>query len=237
MKQLTTQAQGQALAEGLVVLVLLCGLWAASTWLFRLQDMALQVSHASRSVVFAATRGVDLPAATDQVRERYFSGPSHQWRARSGELWLREGRPELSIGLHTLPVLSSYAQPGAGAHGAAVMASSLGVGDRVLTEAVVQLQPRALDTGTAPLLIGKQSILVGAGHAADDVGVVHRVASSAAAWSVATGASVATGQSLASLLAPLDRGWSRAAADFDWLSPWQGDVPAMHLNSLDGSPG
>ncbi|MBC2769280.1 hypothetical protein [Pusillimonas minor] len=237
MRRPTTRARGQALAEGVVVLVVLCGLWAASTWLFRLQDMALQVSHASRSVAFAATRGGSLFAATDQVRERYFSGPSHQWRTRSGVSWLRAGRSELSVDIDTLPVLSPYAQPGAGAHGAGVLAASLGVGDRVLTEAVVQLQPRALDTGTAPLLIGKQSILVGAGHAADDVGVLHRVGSSAAAWSVAAGSSVATGQALASVLAPLDRGWSRTAPDFDWLSPWQGDVPAMHLDSSGGSPG
>lgn len=237
MKRPTTQARGQALIEGVVVLVVLCGLWAASTWLFRLQDMALQVLHASRSVAFAATRGGSLSAATDLVRERYFSGPSHQWRTRAGEPWLRAGRPELSVDIQTSPGLSPYAQPGAGAHGAAVLTSSLGVGDGVLTEAVVRLHPRALDTGASPLLIGRQSILVGAGHAVDDADVVQRVGSSAAAWSVATGSSVSTGQALASVLEPLDRGWSRAAPDFDWLSRWLGDVPALHLNSSGGSPG
>ncbi|ROT44209.1 hypothetical protein [Pusillimonas sp. NJUB218] len=237
MIRLPTQARGQALAEGVVVLVVLCGLWAASTWLFRLQDMALQVLHASRSVAFAATRGGSLSAAADLVRERYFSGPSHQWRTRAGESWLRSGRPELSVDIGTLPALSPYAQPGAGAHGAAVLASSLGVGDSLLTEAVVRLQPRALDTGAAPLLVGRQSILVGAGHAIDDADVVQRVGSSAAAWSVATASSVSTGQALASVLEPLDRGWSRAVPDLDWLSPWHADVPAWHLKPSGGSPG
>lgn len=44
----TTSQRGQALVEGLVILLVLLVLWVGIAWLGRLQDMGLQAVHGSR---------------------------------------------------------------------------------------------------------------------------------------------------------------------------------------------
>src|SRR5690554_6440980 len=104
--------QGQALVEGVVVLLVLVALWVSAGWLFRLQDMALQASHGSRYAAFSAARGVDDQRVQATVRQRYFSGPSHQWRTLSGRQWLAAGRPEVLASSSHTPILTANAQPG-----------------------------------------------------------------------------------------------------------------------------
>ena len=226
--------QGQALVEGVVVLLVLVALWVSAGWLFRLQDMALQASHGSRYAAFSAARGVDDQRVQATVRQRYFSGPSHQWRTLSGRQWLAAGRPEVLASSSHTPILTANAQPGMGHVASTLLRQEWSVTSDQIIQTQVSLQPRTLTNGVAPRLSRRQFILVGAGHSVDDAHVVQRVAQSALGWSGVATYSAAQGAGLASVMVPVDQGWGRPAPQFDWLAKWQGAVPQQHLTPHTG---
>lgn len=220
---------GQALAEGVVVMAVLLLLWVMSGWLLRLQDLALQASNASRYAAFDLAR----QANADQIQFStspiaYFSGKGQQWRDLRGRSWLADERSVQLRGKRGTS-LSALAQPG-GKHAlASTLRQQWAFADTGVREVTITVSP---ETGVAnqPESIKRQAfIVVDTGHASDDSHVVRRVAASDLAWAQTEQQSRNAGQALAARLQPLDIPWSRPEPTFDWLRPWQHDVPSVHL--------
>src|SRR5690606_38329884 len=102
---------GQAVVEGLLVLIALTSLWVAAAWLGHLQDMALSAQHASRQAAFSLTRNPE-EERVDRVRQQYFTGPAHQWSDRRGNPMLGASRDSVQLHVDRRSVLHQRAQPG-----------------------------------------------------------------------------------------------------------------------------
>ncbi|NYT85851.1 hypothetical protein [Pollutimonas harenae] len=232
---------GQALAEGLVAMVVLASIWVAVAWLGRLQDMALSAQHASGLAAFAYTRN---PAAHIDygIRAHYFQGPAHQWKDRSGHSLLASSLHQVQFDFKRASVLSQAGQPG----GIDAMAVSLrddwGIQDEGIVNAAVHFLPGSGTVDVAgnsvlglgafndyPQLRRHTAILEGAGHASNDTRVQQVVAQSTQAWSDSARASVDMGKKVDAAMAAVDAPWHRARPVLDWLSPWAGHVPAARL--------
>jgi hypothetical protein len=133
----------------------------------------------------------------------------------------------------------AYGGPG-GARGAALR-RELQVEDRGMVTARAAIAAAASPGSMARLTISRHtSILADAGHAADDQRAQQRIAASRQAWGDAARLSLAAGRRALARFKDLDRGWSRAAPDFDWLSPWADlaprDQPPRARRSAGGAP-
>ncbi|MGA0584480.1 MAG: TadE family protein, partial [Castellaniella sp.] len=81
---------GQALVETLVVLVALGSLWLGIAWLGRLQDVGLQLAHASRRAAFAHAHQGLAPEVLEPGGDGYLDAPGHRWRTRRDQGFLAE---------------------------------------------------------------------------------------------------------------------------------------------------
>lgn len=236
---------GQALVEGMVALLVLLSLWVGASWLGRLQDMALQATHASRYAAFATARDPLADIATE-VRQHYFSGPAHQWSDRRGKRLLGPGLDEVSLSADRHSILSPEAQAGAtSAHAQALRQGwrleDAGILDSRITAGPLFTQPSwhkkpsayGLDYFDKQQLVLQRhtAILTDAGHASDDLAVQQRVAESALAWGNSAHASYTSGAKVAAGMVAVDAAWNRPQPKFDWLKPWSGHVPEWHLGN------
>ncbi|MEO9121702.1 MAG: hypothetical protein ABI228_01745 [Burkholderiaceae bacterium] len=219
---------GQALVEGIVVLLALLSLWVAISWLGRFQDMALQASHASRFAAFSLTRNPGAPPII-QSRTDYFSGPDHQWMDRRGQSMLSKDRSEVTFKVVRQLALEPGAQPG----GASARAQELRQGWRLEDTGILKAYA-IVAPPHYPALARHTALLVGAGHASDDIDSQRRLAESPAAWSDSANRSYELGRRIESGASALDRAWGRSEPRFDWLGPWAGYVPAHHLGEFQG---
>ncbi|ARP91115.1 hypothetical protein CAL14_13145 [Bordetella genomosp. 9] len=80
------------------------------------------------------------------------------------------------------------------------------------------------------------SILIGAGHARDDVHAQSRIGASRAAWGDAARLSVQAARRARSQLRNMDSGWRREPLDPDWLKRWTDLAPADRVRH-DGRMG
>lgn len=238
-----SRQHGQALSEGLMVLAVLLSLWAAVSWLGRVQDMALQAAHGSRYAAFAATRSHD-EQALNQLTKAYFSGQGHQWALRSGQQILTSERSEITLRYRRLPALTPQAQAGGDGHYASVLREELATADSGILNATVSidlsrqrtaalhsakpLDLKASDTWW-PAMYRYTAILTGAGHASDDVHAQQRLAASDTAWASSTNVSYSLAKKVDAAMAAVDAAWGRSRPVFDWLQPWAGSVPDVHL--------
>lgn len=240
--------RGQALAEGLVVLLVLLSVWVAVGWLGRFQDMALQATHASRFAAFSVARHHDLRPAAD-IQHRYFSGPAHQWKDRHGRSVLSQEQTEVSLLVRSDAALDAYAQPGGPLADASSLRQGWRVEDTGIVQAIVTIGSRATIQNTAhkadafkiglsvfddryPVLSRHTAILAGAGHASNDPDAQHRIAESKLGWSNSAEDSYRLGRHMQMRVQPLDRAWGRAAPEFDWLVPWASHIPERHLTRI-----
>lgn len=255
-EQAVRQQRGQALTEALVAMLGLIVLWVALHWLAHYQDMALSATHAGRHAAFLATRtaadalehGYTDPG--HDLARQFFSGRAHRWTDRRGQ-------PVLNPATAVKPSwdrrerLSVQAQPGAGLASASVLRRDWAVDDTGILRASIALKfsesSRAGEGGVRdgllrlsqfdlpyPDLSRSTRILTGAGHAATDDATQARVASSGLAWRTAEAASLASAHEIAGRASGVDSGWSRAAPEFRWLSPWSGRVPAHLIEDYVG---
>lgn len=237
--------QGQALVEGLVVLLALISLWLGISWLARFQDMALQASHASRYAAFALSRNPDETVESD-VRQHYFSGPAHQWSDRRGKRLLSPGLDEVVLQPSRQTALANVAQPGGAVlyaqalrqdwrlEDAGVLAAQLSVAPRLSLVPQEQVLPAdGLSYFDQQRLVLRRhtAILTDAGHAADDIATQQTVANSSLAWGNSANSSYARGKKIASAMTAVDAAWNRTEPVFDWLGPWSGRVPEAHLGN------
>ena len=227
------RANGQALAEGVVILLVLIVLWVSATWLFRLQGMALQTTHAAGHVAFSAARGVATEVIERKIRQQFFDGPAYQWRTLNGSQWLSAGRREVHATLDARRSDHDSVSDPPNAFVSGLLAP-WSVGSPQDVTGHVAVQPRLLRDNQPTTLKRSQHIFVGAGHGRDDADVLARLGGSQQGWAGIAGQSVASGQSVAGRLQPLDQGWPRPEVRFDWLEPWVGAVPDRHLQLWSG---
>jgi hypothetical protein len=247
--------KGQALIEGVVVLLALLSLWVAIPWLSRFQDIALQASHASRFAAFSMTRNrAAMPV--QQIREHYFSGPAHQWADRRGQALLSLDKSEVSLKISAGAALAAQAQPGGSAQLAQLLRSDWRLEDSGIINAHVSVALPAFQVLATPAASGSDSIkagisqfdkgypvvsrhtaiLAGAGHASSDTDTQIRVSESGLGWSDSAQRSYALGRKIESRMAPVDQAWGRPAPVFDWLLPWAAEVPEFHIGNHPGEP-
>lgn len=235
---------GQALVESLVVMLALGGLFMVIPWLGRLQDIALQSTHASRFAAFSLTRDPDLRPLSQIVRH-FFSNPSHQWTRSDGGRLISDGsQVRLSISAPSDP--DAAAQPG----GVDQEASALRRGLRIDEWGILTAQTSVSISNPMPLpgnvgparldayppLSHGVAILVDAAHASDDALAQRRVARSGPGWADMAQTSYSLGRRVAGASGPVDKGWGRDVPLFDWLEPWAGRVPAHHLGGAGDAP-
>lgn len=225
--------QGQAMAEGLVVLSILLSLWFAVSWLGTLQDMALQASHGSRYMAFAATRGQEA-YALEPLRSAYFSGPAHQWSGRPGGHLLDPDALHLGVDASRATTLMASAQPGGAATTPSRLRTELGTADSGILTQTLTLDP-AEKTSIWPVLRRQTSILTGPGHASDDAAVQQRLGLSPTAWAASAQASYALTTRIDSAMDSVDAAWGRSRPSIDWLGPWGGQVPEQHILPKTGA--
>ncbi|PLC49473.1 hypothetical protein CR159_12780 [Pollutimonas subterranea] len=238
--------QGQALVEGLIVLLVLLSLWVGVAWLGRLQDMALQATHASRYVAFALSRDPGAHMEAD-MRRHYFSGPAHQWSDRRGDRLLSPKLDEVALHIERQTVLAAPAQAGRTSGNAGILRRQWHIEDTGILASTITVAPRSRPvraveptsvTGLSYFdhqqlaLRRHTAILTGAGHASSDTAAQQVVADSALAWSQSASASYALGANIAGAMSAVDAAWNRPEPNFDWLAPWAGQVPDTHLGSL-----
>src|SRR5690606_15297126 len=133
--------RGQAMMEGLLILMLLALLWVAVAWLGHLQDMALSAQHASRHVAFLLTR---KPAddMLGPVLQQHFTGPAHQWSDRRGKPMLG-GHGSVQHDTDRQSVLAQAAQPGGDDPSAGSLRRSWGLQDEGILTAKVRVTPQS----------------------------------------------------------------------------------------------
>lgn len=220
---------GQALVEGVVVMATLLLLWLMSGWLFRLQDLALQATNASRYAAFDMARlahGNRAQFATSP--DIYFSGKGQQWRDLRARSWLRGDQAVKLSGALGTP-LPELAQPGGTDNLAVTLRSQWSLADTGVREAAVTVAPQTGMANQPGRIQRRAFIVVNTGYAGNDEQVVRRAGASDLAWAQPEQSSRNIGQALASRLQPLDAPWSRPEPSFNWLAPWQHEVPSRHL--------
>jgi len=227
---------GQALVETLVVLTVLGSLWLGIAWLGRLQDVGLQLAHASRRAAFAHAHQGLAPEALAPGGDGYLGAPGHRWRTRRGVDFLAD---EARLAVESLGPMAGR-QIGDPVAGAADLRRELRLGDpavwragaRVRTAGEAETAGTLLDFDRLGLGLRRHTaILSGDGAAADDADAQSILAGSPRAWGAAASASREAGRAALGRLRGVDAAWGRALPDWDWTGPWTGSVPRPHLQT------
>jgi len=232
-----TRQHGQAMAEGMLVLLVAGLLWVAIVQIAQLQDMAVQAQHASRVAAFAVAHDT-LAADMTAVRQTHFSGASHRWRDHAGRPLLSGALPDspsdsaaqVSLRLTQHASLAASAQPGGGDADALRLRREWHIEDAgmVRADAGVPVRvPFASPEQTGITIRRHTSILRDAGHSPNADSAQRRVGESAYAWGDAARGSQAAGQSVQKMVGPVDAAWSRPSPSYDWLMPWAGEYPGQ----------
>ena len=225
---------GQALAETLVVLAVLGSLWVAIAWLGRLQDVGLQLAHASRRAAFAHAHQGQTPQMLAPAADGYLDAPGHRWLTRQGQDFL-DGAAGLD-----LQALGPQDGPQAGDPSAvaAALREELQLGDPTVWRALARVRTAGGPTTQGTLadfdrlglhLQRQTAILSGDGAAHGDAAVQAVLAGSRHAWQGAAAASQRAGEAVLDRAAGVDAAWGRALPDWNWIDAWTGSVPHPHL--------
>jgi len=225
-RRCTAAQQGQALAEGMLVLLLAGLLWAAIVYVGQLQDVAVQAQHASRVAAFAAAHDT-LSTDTQALRQAHFAGAAHRWRDHAGRRLLPDPDAQVSLRLMQQAPLPTQAQPGQTDADATRLRQEWRLDDAGLVHAAVAI-PVQVPFQRAGMTIRRHTaILRDAGHSPDAGSAQRRVGESAYAWADAARRSRTAGQHVQKMLEPVDAGWHRPSPSYDWLMPWAGEYPGQ----------
>ncbi len=232
--------QAQAIAESLVLFLILLSLFIAIPWLGRLLDIRQQQDNASRYAAFQWTRqlnGIDEPA----IKDKFFFDKAHRWQDRQGQKILREENVQLQINREQQ--LSNLAQAAQQVSHAQTLREQWNLQDKGIVSAVVKVLPMYSAKGKAMtglnaemsflerLVIPMQrqtAILSDAGHSESDLATHQRTGQSALAWRDSAEDAYALGRHIQRYAAPVE-GFHRAEPVFNWLMPWTGRLPKHHL--------
>lgn len=228
--------QAQAIAESLVLFLVLLSLFVAIPWLGRLLDIRQQQDNASRYAAFQLTRQLD--SVDDQaIKNKFFFNKVHRWQDRQGQKILREESVQLQI--NRTQQLSNLAQAAQQVGHAQTLREQWNLQDKGIASAVVKVLPTYSAKGNANaemnflerLVIPMQrqtAILSDAGHSESDSATHQRTGQSALAWRESAEEAYALGRHIQRYAAPVE-GFHRAQPVFDWLMPWTGRLPKHHL--------
>lgn len=216
--------RGQAIAEALVAMIAIIALWQAVAWLARIQDLALNASHAARYGAFAASRNPALLDA-EHVDMRFLTAQRLQWVDRRGRWLLSQIYQEPSLHIQRGEALPNDAQPGQSHADSKALRSEWKLADLGVVMARLRLQPLQ-PSGPWPQLRRQLAIAVDAGHASSDTDTVQRLRQSSRGWADTVNNSVGLGRQVESSARGVDAAWSRSLPDYDWLMPWAADVPS-----------
>lgn len=225
---------GQAWVEALLVLAALASLWLGIAWVGRLQDVALQLSNASRHAAFAhAHQGLSAPKLEPWV-DAVWHRARRTWSTRQGDPFLVDARPSSPLRLELSP--KPWREPGVLQTDR--LRDELALGDGRLWRADVQVTTRGTTGAGLELydfdrwalsLRRHTAILRGAGAASDDAAVQRVLGGSATAWRDLAARTRAAGERAERALRDLDGAWGRGLPSWDWLSPWASSIPWNHL--------
>lgn len=208
-----TMQRGQAMTEMLVVVPAIWGVLMAVALLGEWQDQALQADQAGRHGAFMAT--------ARPMQHSDFSSDTGPLPARASARFAIEA-PQAG---------RAWQQPGDGLVAAERLRREWSLDQASLVMAEVRARPlRQAWQGHEAVLLRRTAILAGAGHAADDMHAQRRIAESGSAWGDAYGRSRMAGQDWTARLQQVDAAWGRSLPDFDWLTPWAGQVPSVFLS-------
>lgn len=236
------------MVEAVVALMALLSIWVAVTWLSRLQDIALHAQHASAYGAFALTRN-PLAAPVQEIKERFFYGPAHQWSDRQGRPLFSSLRGEIGWRKERVAALGIHQQPGGGGAYASALRNDWHVEDTGVATSHVYVAPEnsVLTSSNDPSVAGLRyfdsiyptlhrhtAILTGDAHASGDLATQDRVALSPLAWSRNASDSIGAGARVDAIMRAVDAGWNRPRPVFEWLDPWATHVPERHLNDNNG---
>lgn len=230
----------QAIAESLVLFLVLLSLFIAIPWLGRLLDIRQQQDNASRYAAFQVTRqldGIDEQA----IKQKFFFDKTHRWQDRQGKKILQEENVQLQI--DRTQQLSHLAQAAQQVGDAQTLREQWNLQDKGIVSAMVKVLPTYSAKGNAMvglnadmgflerLVIPMQrqtAILSDAGHSESDLATHQRTGQSALAWRDSAEDAYALGKHIQRYASPVE-GFQRAAPVFDWLMPWTGYLPKHHL--------
>lgn len=237
---------GQAALEALVSMLALAVLWVGVAWLGRIQDLALQASHAARYSAFMATRhDSDTPANGSRVAS--FADSAGQWMDRRGESLLHSVYQDISVSFIRGTPMAADKQLGGADRGITQLRHDWHSADKGVLTAQVHVVPRndhAQEEGDSsllklyqfdeayPLIRRHTSIMTGSAHSSDDAATAERIANSDLAWSGPARNSYRLGRRVQAAASRVDAGWDRPQPVFDWLQPWADRLPDHHLRSL-----
>lgn len=237
---------GQAALEALVSMLALAVLWAAVVWLGRIQDLALQASHAARYAAFMTTRhDIDTPEVG--VRLASFEGIGNQWSDRRGEALHSSVYQDINVNFARGSPIAPHDQIGGDGRNVTQLRQDWGSADNGVMSAQVSLVPRTVlehDEDESSLLKLHQfdqtyprirrhtSIMTGSAHSSSDASAADRIAESELAWSRPARNSYRLGRRVDTVASRVDEGWGRPRPIFDWLQPWAERVPEYHLRPL-----
>lgn len=214
--------KGQALTEALILLVLLAALFMAVTWLGKLQDIGLQLNHASRHNAFKiAYQKQDL--STDSYLADYLS--NSRWARQDGANLI--GDFELAI---TPTEINPYKYANKKFVSSLALFDELKLVDKNLWQ--ITASTNTAERNRPDLRLSRfTTILRDVPSIKDDAQVQTNLANSNSAWRRNSDQSIRLGQELTSRLKGLDKAWNRSLPDWDWLKSWTGEVPRRHLKA------
>lgn len=225
--------RGQALAEGLVVLLALIGLWLAGLWLARLQNISLQTRHAAAYSAFLSTRTL-APFDTGRVRHQFFTTTSQRWVDTAGLPLLARPNDQVSVRLADLNQPEGAAQAAPDAL-AVALGRELRTYDAGGVSGIVRVRPVATAAPAGlvyPAIVRRLAVLQGAGHASSDHDAGHRLQQAPLTWGRDAGRSQGIALAVNAAMAQVDAGWSRESFISDWLHAWHERVPDHHVSPV-----
>ncbi|MFA5488301.1 MAG: hypothetical protein WC284_03695 [Candidimonas sp.] len=232
--------QGQAMAEGIVVLVALLSMWVAVSWVGRLQDMALQADHAGRHGAFSLTRqSVDGLRPSD-VLSPYLHVERHRWHDTAGRVLQAHDRFGASWTVDRERQVGTPGQIGRDqvhaarlrrdwhAHDDGIYRSRVGVSpwvDQPPASGVVWWR----FSQAYPTVARSTSIVAGVGHASGDRHAQAVMGGSGLAWVDHARVSRHLSESVTEVMHAVDQPWRRPVPASDWLASWVDLVPDRHV--------
>ena len=232
--------RGQAMVEGLIVLLCLLTFFSGITWLGRLQDIALYEQHASRFGAFELARATNLHNA--KLPARFFHGKHAAWRNRQGRALV--DKESVHVTHNQQARLDARSQPGGTEGNAINLRKEWRLHDSGIANVALAIRPAIAARKTkaqqfsspaaqalgfteklALSLRRHTAILIDAGHATDSHSAHKRAASTDSAWQQVAQASYAAGKKVAAAASAVDAPWRRDDPVFDWFMPWVGKKP------------
>lgn len=242
--QLKAQS-GQAALEALVSMLALAVLWVGVAWLGRIQDIALQASHAARYSAFMTTRqDTDTPEV--EVSLASFEGVGNQWSDRRGVALQSSVYQDISVNFARASPMAPHVQIGGADRNITQLRQDWNSADKGILSAQVSLVPRTVSEHdddssllklhqfdqSYPRISRHTSIMTGSAHSSNDASAAKQIENSELAWSRTAGNSYRLGRRVDTVASRIDAGWGRPRPIFDWLHPWAEHVPGHHLRPL-----